>query len=88
MEEREKLLAAVTNAVKSTRIEVLVQLMELWGFSYRYTSSHDNIIFQHSLYPIQPSAGVPHHGPVLGHYVRKCLRAIDEVVEREAGSDA
>lgn len=88
MDERDKLLATVSQEVKSTHVDTLIRLMELWGFKHRFTSSHDNVIFQHAVYPVRPSAGVPHHGPVLGHYVRKCLRAIEDVMERDAGSDA
>ncbi|MGH7815059.1 MAG: hypothetical protein ACREQI_13795 [Candidatus Binataceae bacterium] len=87
MDEREKLLAKVTQEYKATHIGTLVKLMTLWGFNHRFSSSHDNVMFAHRIYPIQQNAGVPHHGPVLGHYVRRCLRAIDDVKEREVGTD-
>lgn len=87
MEERDALLITVTQGYKTTSIVTLIKLMTLWGFMHRFTSANDNVMFWHSIYPVQQSAAAPHHGPVLGHYIRRCLRAIDDVKQREAGTD-
>lgn len=87
MSERELLLSSVEDAPKSTDISLLVKLMEAWGFDHRTTSSNDNILFWHKVYEVRASAARPHHGPVLVTYVRKCLRAIEEIQIREAQSD-
>jgi hypothetical protein len=86
--ERERLFAKVAEGPKGVRFEVLVKLMELWGFSTRYNSKGDGAIFRHSAYGVMITAAKPHHGPVKAVYVRACLNAIEEVQIREAKSDA
>lgn len=87
MSEREDLFTKIADAPKATDIDALVKLMEVWGFAARWTSSNDNVLFWHKAYDIRASAARPHHGPVLAPYVRKCLRAIEEVQTIEAKSD-
>lgn len=87
MSEREELFAKVANAPKATDIDTLETLMELWDFIPKHTSSNDNVLFWHKVYDVRASAARPHHGPVLVPYVRKCLRAIEEVQTIEAKSD-
>ena len=87
MLQREVFFAKVANTPRATDIGTLVTLMELWDFLSKWTSSHDNVLFWHKVYDIRASAARPHHGPVLVPYVRKCLRAIEEVQTLEAKSD-
>lgn len=87
MSHREALFAKVANAPKATDISTLVGLMELWDFIPKWTSSNDNVLFWHKVYDVRASAARPHHGPVLVPYIRKCLRAIEEVQTLEAKSD-
>ena len=85
--ERDELRAKVASAPKATDIETLIRLMKSWGFVPRWNSANDNVVFWHGVYDVRQSAARPHHGPVLVPYVRKCLRAIDDVETLEAKSD-
>ena len=88
MDELRRLYVRIAQSPRTVAFEDLIKLMTLAGFEHRLTRKGDNVLFTHSVYDVQEAAGKPHHGSVPIHYVRKCLRAIEDVWLKEEKCDA